>query len=327
MARDFDPELSVVIPCLNEEEAITATYSKVKSCLKEASSSWELIFIDDGSTDQTWSILQGFSAKDSRVHAVKLSRNFGHQRAIGAGLECSKGRAVIVMDADLQDPPEVIGEMLAKWKAGALVVYGQRTKRHEEPLLKRFFAKLFYRTMTFFAEAPTPEDSGDFALMDRRVVDILMAMNEPFPFWRGLRGWVGFKHDKVLFAREARTLGEPKYNFTHSFNLAFEALLSSSLKFYRIVALMACVLAIFVLTSIVVSILFFDMNLEQRLFQSLQFAGGIISCFVLILVALLIELGGRLFLSNRQRPRWIVEKSTIRGGVTSATEITVGKAG
>jgi dolichol-phosphate mannosyltransferase len=220
--------LSVVVPCFNEEEVINMTHERLVETLgKSPEYQLEIVYVNDGSSDQTEEILFSFAEKDSRVKAVSLTRNFGHQPAVTAGLAYATGDAVAIIDADLQDPPEVILDMITKWQEGFDVVYGVRTKR-KEGIVKRFSYAAFYRIYRYLADIDIPLDSGDFALMDRRVVDVLNSLPEKNRFIRGLRSWTGFRQTGCVYERAARAAGEPKYSFRQLLKLALDGIFNFS---------------------------------------------------------------------------------------------------
>jgi dolichol-phosphate mannosyltransferase len=218
------PVLSVVVPFLNEEAVLEETYTTLKRHLDALGESYELVFVDDGSTDRSRAILAARALDDPAVRVVALSRNFGHEMATTAGLHHARGQAVIVMDADLQDPPELIPELLAKWRQGYQVVYGVRQERHGETLLKRATSFLFYRVLGRLADVTVPADTGDFRLMDRRVLDVYGRLQEDPRFFRGLVTWVGFKQIGVPFVRRPRAAGQTKYRYGRLLRLAFDTI-------------------------------------------------------------------------------------------------------
>ena len=225
---DTAVELSAVVPVFNEEGSLGELYRRVTPVLEALDVPYELILVDDGSRDRTPAIIADLCADDGRVRAVHFSRNFGHQAALAAGLQHASGRAVIVLDADLQDPPELIPELVKRWREGFQVVYAQRRKREMEGLVKRGAAFLFYRTLKRITRFEIPADTGDFCLMDRTVVDLLNSMPERNRYVRGLRAWVGFRQTAVPFDRPPRFAGEPKYTFAGSFGLAVNGILALS---------------------------------------------------------------------------------------------------
>jgi glycosyltransferase involved in cell wall biosynthesis len=222
------PTLSIVIPLLNEEEVLGQTYAELKQHLDVLGESYEMVFVDDGSTDRSRAILADLSRTDPAVRVVALSRNFGHEMATTAGLHHARGRAVIVMDADLQDPPELIKDFLAKWREGHEVVYGVRLRRERETLLKKATSFLFYRLMARIADIKFPPDTGDFRLMDRRVLDVYKLLGEDPRFFRGLISWIGFRQTGVGFIRRPRVGGVTKYRYGKLLKLAMDTITAFS---------------------------------------------------------------------------------------------------
>ena len=221
-------EISLVIPVFNEEEVLPALEERLKSTLARLGTSTEVLLVNDGSRDATERLLADLATRDTRFRAIHFSRNFGHQAAITAGVQVARGRAVIVMDADLQDPPELLEQMLAKWREGYHVVYAKRESRRNEGALKRGLAYAFYRVLQRLSDVRIPEDTGDFCLMDRVIVDHLNAMPERNRYMRGLRAWLGFRQTAVTFVRPPRAAGEPKYTFRKSLSLGINAILGFS---------------------------------------------------------------------------------------------------
>jgi dolichol-phosphate mannosyltransferase len=222
------PVLSIVVPLLNEEAVLEQTYQCLKARLDRLGESYELVFVDDGSTDRSRAILAAKAKSDSTVRVVALSRNFGHEMATTAGLQYARGQAAIVMDADLQDPPELIEQFLAKWREGYHVVYGVRKERKGESLLKRTTSFIFYRLIRHLADVPIPADTGDFRLMDRRVLDVYRQFQEDPRFFRGLIGWIGFRQVGISFVRHQRAGGQTKYRYGRLFKLAFDTITAFS---------------------------------------------------------------------------------------------------
>jgi dolichol-phosphate mannosyltransferase len=211
----------------NEEENVGQLYERTARAMEGIGMDFELVLVNDGSQDQTPALLNSLHQNDPRVTVIHLSRNFGHQPAVSAGLEYARGRAVVVMDGDLQDPPEVLDQFIARWREGYQVVYAIRTKRKEGPL-KRAGYFLFYRLLRAISDLDIPLDSGDFCLMDRRVVDVLNHLPERIRFVRGLRTFVGFRQTGVAYERAAREAGRPKYSFRALVGLAIDGLISFS---------------------------------------------------------------------------------------------------
>jgi dolichol-phosphate mannosyltransferase len=222
------PVLSVVIPLLNEEAVLEETYACLTKHLRALGESYEIVFVDDGSTDRSRAILAAKALADPGVRVVGLSRNIGHEMATTAGLHHARGRAVVVMDADLQDPPELIAAFLAKWREGYEVVYGVRHKRRGETVLKKLTSFLFYRLMGRIADVPIPADTGDFRLLDRRVLEVFARLEEGPRFFRGLVSWVGFRQVGVPFVRRERRAGQTKYRYGRLLKLAFDTITAFS---------------------------------------------------------------------------------------------------
>ena len=241
------PTYSFVIPIYNEEATIPEMYRRVSSVMDQMDGPVELILIDDGSRDISLQMLRDLHQRDERVCYLSLARNFGHQVAVTAGLNFARGQAIVVMDADLQDPPELISKMAEKWHQGYQVVYGQRTRRRQENWFKRVCAYLFYRLLRNMSRVDIPKDTGDFCLMDRKVVDLLNAMPERNRYIRGLRSWLGFQQTAIYFERDPRFAGKVKYSFAKSLGLAVNGLVSFSkvpLRIATYVGLFASVVAL-----------------------------------------------------------------------------------
>lgn len=207
-ARLTTPVFSVVTPVFNEAEILPVLYDRLKAVLDDLDEPWEIVLINDGSRDGSLDIMRSLVGRDARVRVVDLSRNFGHQAAITAGMAAASGQAIIIIDADLQDPPEVIPEMIAQWRAGAEVVYAQRAARAGETWFKRHSASLFYRVLRRVTAVNIPRDTGDFRLVDRRVVNVMNALPEHHRFMRGLSAWVGFRQVAVLYDRQETLRGQ-----------------------------------------------------------------------------------------------------------------------
>ena len=241
------PKYSLVIPVYNEEKSIPELYRRLSAVIEQLGESVEVILVNDGSRDRTLFMLRDLHEQDPRFCYISFARNFGHQIAVTAGLNFVRGEAIIVMDADLQDPPELIPTLVEKWQQGYQVVYAQRTQRRKESWLKRFTAYMFYRILQRLADIDIPPDTGDFCLMDRKVVDVLNAMPERNRYIRGLRSWVGLQQTSVCFERDPRFAGEVKYTFRKSLSLAANGLVSFSrvpLRLSTYLGLLAAVAAV-----------------------------------------------------------------------------------
>ena len=302
--------LSVVVPCYNEEEVIPITHNRLIFVLEEITPQFELIYIDGGSQDETPNHLRQLQQHDQRVKVVFLSRNFGHQMAITAGLDHVSGDAVVLIDADLQDPPEVIKEMVNRWYEGYDVVYGVRTDRQGETPFKLWSAKAFYRMMNRLSDVPIPLDTGDFRLMDRRVVEALKIMPERDRFLRGMVSWVGFRQVAVSYQRSPRIAGVSKYPLFKMIRFAADGILSFSLVPLRI--------AIWVgLLTVALSFLGILYALFVRLFTLSWVPGWTISFIAILFIGgiQLIFLGvigeyiGRIYREDKRRPLYLVRES------------------
>jgi glycosyltransferase involved in cell wall biosynthesis len=228
MAALAPPRYSLIIPVLNEEQVLPALLDRLSGLLTALDGPTEVVFVDDGSTDATAAMIAALGQRDPRYRLLKLSRNFGHQAAITAGMDTARGEAVIVMDADLQDPPELVLELVAKWREGFQVVYAQRTARHDEGPFKRWTAHLFYLGLRRLTNVDIPRNVGDFRLVDRQVVEAFRAMPERDRFVRGMFGWLGFRQIAVPFERQGRAAGETKYPLAKMVKLAVSGVVSFS---------------------------------------------------------------------------------------------------
>lgn len=222
--------ISLVIPVYNEHEVLAESYRQMSAVMEKLPYDYEIIYIDDGSKDGSLEILRGLCAKDSRVRVRGFSRNFGHQPAVTAGMDIAKGDALIIIDVDLQDPPEVIPQLIEKWEQGAEIVYGKRKKREGESLFKKLTAFVYYRLLTSMSAYPIPLDTGDFRLIDRKVADMFLVMRERNRFLRGMSAWMGFKTEPVEYIRNARFAGSTKYTFKKMLKLATDGILGFSYK-------------------------------------------------------------------------------------------------
>jgi polyisoprenyl-phosphate glycosyltransferase len=312
---------SFVVPIYNEEETIGEMYRRVSAVMDRLDGPAELILIDDGSRDRSLQMLRELQRRDDRVFYLSLARNFGHQIAVTAGLNFSKGAVILVMDADLQDPPEVVLDMLEKWREGYQVVYAQRTLRKAEGWSKRLLAYCFYRVLRRLAEVEIPNDSGDFCLMDRAVVNALNAMPERHRYIRGLRTWVGFRQTAIAFERDPRFAGEPKYSVIRSLTLAVDGLVSFSQVPLRIsiyLGLLSAALAI-VMSLLVFYWRFFVSQSPLIGFAAIATAIFFLGAVQLIGIGVLGEYVGRIYEEVKRRPLYTVREM---GGVRSSSART-----
>lgn len=305
--------ICVVSPVYCEEEGITAFYERLVAVLNAVpDATFELLFVDDGSTDGTLDILRRLAAQDDRVRVLALSRNFGHQLAISCGLDNAQGDVVVVMDSDLQDPPEVIPQMLAQWQAGSKVVYGVRSSRAGERRWKLAAYHVFYRLVNRLSDVPLPLDAGDFRLLDRQVVDVLSQLREENRYIRGLVAWVGFPQSAVLYERDARYAGKSKYSMTKLMKLATDGVTSFSERPLRIsfqigalFTLVAAVLGIYILVAKIVAPSGSIPAGYASLMLAVLFLGGV----QLISIGLLGEYVGRIYRESKRRPLYVVAES------------------
>jgi dolichol-phosphate mannosyltransferase len=303
--------LSVVIPVYNERENLKNLTSRLQATLKSISvDSFEVLYVDDGSRDGSDAILDAISAADPRYKVLHFSRNFGHQAALQAGLDAATGDAVVLMDADLQDPPELLGKLVAVWQQGFDVVYAVR-KGRKEALWKRFCYQLFYRSLRFIAEIDTPIDAGDFCLMDRRVVDTLVSLREQNRFLRGLRSWVGFRQTGVEYEREARKAGAPKYTLRKLIRLAVSGYVGFSSLPLRIAAWLGLAAAVagFLVSIWVIASRLASPTVPQGWASTtavILFIGGV----QLMVLGVMGEYLSRVYDEVRRRPLYIVRSQT-----------------
>nr|WP_263406136.1 MULTISPECIES: glycosyltransferase family 2 protein [Paenibacillus] len=302
---------SVIIPMYNEEQVIAHTYERLSKVMDCCGDTYELVFVNDGSRDRTMTIMREIADRDPRVKIIDFSRNFGHQVAITAGMDYARGEAIVVIDADLQDPPEVILEMIAKWKQGYEVVYGKRLKRHGETAFKKVTAKLYYRLLSSMTSVDIPTDTGDFRLIDRKVADVLRGLKEKNRYVRGLVSWVGFQQTSVEYVREERFAGETKYPLKKMLRFALDGITSFSHKPLKIASYIGFALSLS-------SFLYLFFVLFQKLFTSRTVPGwasivGVNLLFngiMLMLLGVIGEYIGRIYDEAKGRPLYIVRQET-----------------
>ena len=306
------PRYSIIAPIYNEEGNIQVLYDRICQVMDSTGESWELITINDGSRDRSAELIQTLAASDSRVKMVNFARNFGHQIAVTAGLNNASGEAIIVIDADLQDPPELILEMIERWKAGYEVVYAVREERKGESWFKLFTAKMFYRTINRLTEVNIPVDTGDFRLMDEKVVAALNSMPEHNRFIRGLTSWIGFKQIGITYVREARYSGETKYPLKKMVKFAMDAITGFSYFPLQIMIYVSFVLGVVAVLGIpIIAIL--------RVVVGDSFFGGqattivlllLLSSFQLFFLFVMGQYVARIYDEVRGRPLYIVASKT-----------------
>ncbi len=303
-----EPVLSVIVPIYNEEEVLPHLYTQTKTVLERLAVPYEIIFIDDGSKDASLSLLKKFSQENQAVKIISFSRNFGHQTALTAGLQFTSGKAVAILDGDLQDPPEVIEKFFEQWKNGYEVVYGIRLNRKENPL-KRILYKLYYRLLRILSKTVIPLDSGDCCLMDRTIVALLNKMPERNRFIRGLRSWVGFRQIGIPYDRDRRFAGKPKYTLLKLVRLGLDGIISFSeipLKGSIIIGFSISTLSVFYSLYIILNRLFHATDRLpgwSTIVVAITFLGGI----QLMVMGFLGEYVLRIYDEIKGRPQYIID--------------------
>jgi polyisoprenyl-phosphate glycosyltransferase len=300
-------QYSIVVPVYNEEEVIHETYRRLTEVMRSTGEAYELLFVNDGSRDRTDEIIKAYSQKDESVILLDFSRNFGHQIAITAGMDYSRGKAVVVIDADLQDPPELILEMIKKWKQGYDVVYAKRTKRKGETVFKKQTAKMFYRFLHSLTDIDIPLDTGDFRLLDRRVCDQMNSLHEKNRFVRGLVSWVGFKQIAVEYERDERLAGESKYPLKKMLKLSMDGITSFSYKPLKLASYAGVTLSGigFIYLFVVLYLKLFT-NSTITGWSSLIVIQLFFSGITLFILGMIGEYIGRIYDETKQRPLYIV---------------------
>jgi len=303
--------LCIVVPAYNESESLQAFHSRLAAVLETLDLDSEVLYVDDGSSDDTYAVMRTLGESDPRVATLKLSRNFGKELALTAGLDAADADAVVIIDADLQDPPELIPLLVQHWREGYDVVYGTRSTRAGETTLKKFTSAAFYRVMERLSATPLPRDTGDFRLMSRRALDALRQMRERQRFMKGLFTWVGFRQKPVVYERDARYAGSSKFNYWRLWNFALEGITSFSgapLKVATYIGLAAAVLSfVFGLWVLGKALLFGD---PVRGYPSLMLAVLFLGGVQLMALGMIGEYLGRLYLEAKQRPLYLIEEWT-----------------
>ena len=304
-------KISVVIPMYYEEEVAKECYERMNNVLKNISDyEYEIICVNDGSKDKTLPILEELASKDSKLKVISFARNFGHQCAVTAGLKYVTGDAIVIIDADLQDPPELIPEMLKLWEDGNEVIYGKRKTRDGESHFKLFTAKMFYKTLNGLSDVEIPKDTGDFRLVDRKVVEVINSLPEHNKFLRGLFSWVGFEQKAFEYERKERFAGKTKYPLKKMLKLASDGIISFSTKPLKIVGglgILSIVISFILLVYAILSFIFKWNNLTPgwtSLMITITFLGGII----LMSLWMIGEYISRIYDESKNRPEYIIKK-------------------
>ena len=299
---------SVVVPLFNEELVIKEGYSRLTQVMEKAEEKYEIIFVNDGSVDETRNIAEKICEEDDRIELINFSRNFGHQAAITAGMEAAVGEAIIVIDGDLQDPPEAMLDMIKKWKEGYQVVYGKRLKREGETIFKKITAKIFYRVLKSMTTVDIPVDTGDFRLIDRKVCNALIALPEKNRYIRGLVSWLGFKQTYVEFVRKERFAGETKYSFKKMMKLAMDGITSFSSKPLTIAGYFGGILSLIGFISTIILML---INISKGV--NILSLGMLLSINIIFFGLIFISIGimgqylGKIYDESKGRPMYITE--------------------
>ena len=307
--RNRTPEsISLVIPCYNEEDVLPELRRRLQELVAQYTCPVEVVLIDDGSKDQTWNIINQYATEDNFIKAIRLSRNFGHQTAITCGLDQTRGEVVVILDADLQDPPELIPDMIKEWSDGYDVVYGQRKKRAGESLSKKFFAFAFYRIFEKIAGLQVPKDTGDFRLMDRRAVDALQSLRERHRFVRGMVSWIGYHQKALQYDRPERFAGVTKYPFRKSLFLAIDAITSFTYAPLRLASYLGVATSalafLYIFVVLFLKVLGINFPGYTSIMASILLLGGV----QLTVLGILGEYVGRIFEQGQQRPLYLVDQ-------------------
>lgn len=306
-------KLSIVVPCYNEEEVISELYQRATQVCKSLKEKYELILVNDGSNDRTWYLIYELANKDSNVVGVTLTRNHGHQLALSAGLSICNGERIFIIDADLQDPPELLPEMMRLMDEGADVVYGKRTKRRGETWLKKFTAASFYRLLNFLTDIDIPTDTGDFRLISRRVLEVLIAMPEHHRFIRGMVSWTGFKHVALKYERDERFAGKTKYPLKKMIRFAFDAITSFSIRPLKLASSLGILFAVLGLIGLIYALVSWISGSTVPGWTSVIITSMILGSAQLLVLGIFGEYLGRLYIETKRRPLYIIDRIVSQG--------------
>lgn len=304
--------ISIVVPVYNEADVLKTFYTRIKPIIDNSKYIFEIILIDDGSKDTSLEILKNFRRQDQRFAYISLSRNFGKERAMAAGFDAAQGDAVIIIDVDLQDPPELIPDLIAEWETGYDNVYGKRKKRAGETWLKKITAHFFYRIIGRLSEAGIPEDSGDFRIMSRRAVNALKQVREVNRFTKGLFAWVGYKQKPLYYDRDPRAMGSTKFNYWKLWNFAIDGFTSFTIAPLKLATYLGLTIAslsfIFGLFIIIKTLLLGeDVQGYPSLMTVITFLGGT----QLLFIGIIGEYLGRMFMETKNRPLYLIDSTEI----------------
>ena len=309
-AKTIMPQLSVIVPCYRDATGLNELHRRLTKTCQDVVSTYEILLVDDRSPDETWSMIQALAAKDDHVKGLKLSRNHGHQLAVTAGLRHAAGKRVLIIDSDLQDPPELLEEMMKLMDQGADNVYGQRLSRKGVPTWKKFCYHAYYRMLSALAGCKIPEDTGDFRLISRRVVDLVNQMPEHHRFLRGMISWLGFHQVPVKYHRDARFSGESGYTMTKLVRIAVDGITSFSIQPLRLATMLGFVFALLCILGIAYTVV-------SHLLWGTMVAGwtSLISLIMLVASLQFFVLGmigeyiGRIFIEQKKRPLFIIDET------------------
>ena len=309
--------LSIVAPCMNEEEVLEEFYLRLLTVLKEMNiTDYEIILVDDGSSDETWELIRLLNTKNNRVKGLQLSRNFGHQSALTAGLHEAQGEYIFITDSDLQDPPELLSLMLDKMKEGFDVVYGQRRHRSGETKFKIWTASLFYKLLSELADIEIPKNTGDFRLINRIVLEAYNQISESQRFTRGLIAWLGFRQAALLYDRQPRFAGKTKYPLKKMINFSIDAVTGFSLKPLRLIIFLGVFASAISIVAFLYSFYGWFFSRTVPGWASLMTVICLLSCVQLICLGVVGEYVGRIFSESKKRPLYLIQEK-IEGDIQS----------
>jgi len=304
------PDLSVIVSMYNEEDSLKSFFTEIQKVLNSLKKySYEIVCIDDGSTDKTFSLLTQYAKKDERIKVIKFSRNFGKEYGMMAGLKYCRGRAAIPIDVDLQDPPELIERFVEKWEQGYDMVYGIRKDRQSDTFLKRMTAKMFYKIYNLMTRSPIPYNAGDYRLLDRKVINAILSLRENNIFMKGIFGWTGFKSVGIKYTRQKRVAGESKWNYWKLWNFALDGITASTTLPLRIWSYLGTLLAMsgmaYALYIIIRTII---KGIDVPGYASLLVFILVLGGLQMIILGIIGEYIGRIFMEVKNRPLYIVEE-------------------
>lgn len=319
------PMLSVVVPCYNEEEGVNELYRRVSAVCRESfGDSYEIVLVNDGSTDKTWQAMRSLNSSDHHVVAINLSRNHGHQLALSAGLQMCRGEKVFILDADLQDPPELLQNMVARMDDGCDVVFGQRITREGETIFKKLSAFAFYRLLNKIVDIDIPRDTGDFRLMSRRAVDVLNSMPEHHRFIRGMVSWIGMRQEALPYHRAARFAGETKYPLSKMVRFAIDAITAFSIRPLRFATYLGLCFGVLEILLIAFVLIEYVRGRTIEGWTSLTVIVLAVGSVQLFVAGLMGEYLGRLYMESKGRPLFIIQEIVCSDGLIAQQKMNGG---